>query len=198
MAKVLPSLRIETDRLVLRCWEPSDAPLLKLSVDSSLEHLRMWMTWAMQEPSELQRVEERLTGYRERFLEGSDFVYGIFDSSESEVLGTTGLHPRIGPRALEIGYWIRAESINSGFATEATRALTVAAFALREIDRVEIRCDPANAASAAIPRKLGYRNIKTLKGNAQTPLGRPRDTVVFALSAEEYPLHAATAEPNVG
>ena len=36
------------------------------------------------------------------------------------------------------------------------RALTVAAFAFfPDVDRVEIRCDPANLASTAIPLKLG-------------------------------------------
>ena len=31
--------RIETERLVLRCYEPDDAPLLKEAVDESIEHL---------------------------------------------------------------------------------------------------------------------------------------------------------------
>ena len=35
--------RIETGRLVLRCYEPDDAPLLKEAVDASIEHLLPWM-----------------------------------------------------------------------------------------------------------------------------------------------------------
>ena len=35
-----PAYRIETKRLVVRCYNPSDAQLLAESVNESLEHLR--------------------------------------------------------------------------------------------------------------------------------------------------------------
>jgi RimJ/RimL family protein N-acetyltransferase len=41
--------------------------------------------------------------------------------------------------------------------TEAAQALTDIALASPAIDRVEIRCDPANAASAAVAQRLGYQ-----------------------------------------
>jgi RimJ/RimL family protein N-acetyltransferase len=175
----LPPLRIETPRLVLRCWTPEDAPLLKAAIDSSLEHLREWMPWAMKEPSELRVIEERIRRYQRRFLEGETFVYAIFDRSESEVVGESGLMGRIGPRALEIGYWIRANRAGRGFATEATRALTVAGLEMPGVDRLEIHCDPRNAASAAIPRKLGYRHRETVQEQKETPEGEVRETMIF-------------------
>ena len=181
-----PPLRIDTDRLVLRCWTRADAPLLKLAVDASLDHLRRWMTWAWDEPSKLEVVEHRLERKEAQFLAGEDFTFGLFDRGESEVVGAAGLHRRIGPGALEMGYWIRADRAGRGLATEAARALTKAGLALPDIDRVQIRCDPANAASASIPRKLGYRQCETLIGNELTPDGRRRDTLVFEMTAEEY------------
>jgi RimJ/RimL family protein N-acetyltransferase len=39
----------------------------------------------------------------------------------------------------------------------AAKAVTEAAEALDDVDRVEIHTDEANVRSAAIPRKLGYR-----------------------------------------
>ena len=45
-----PAYRIHTQRLVLRCWQPTDAPLLKAAIDASLEHLRPWLPWAQHEP----------------------------------------------------------------------------------------------------------------------------------------------------
>jgi RimJ/RimL family protein N-acetyltransferase len=59
------------------------------------------------------------------------------------------------PASYEIGYWIRAECAGQGFGTESTAALRRAAFELTDIERIEIRVDPANEASSAIPRKLG-------------------------------------------
>jgi RimJ/RimL family protein N-acetyltransferase len=125
---VPPPYRIETPRLVLRCWEPRDAPLLKDALDSSLEHLRPWMPWARYEPEPLEAKVDLLRRFRGSFDLGQDFVYGIFSREESEVLGGTGLHTRVGDDAFEIGYWIRASRTREGLATEAAAALTRVAF----------------------------------------------------------------------
>lgn len=178
----LPPSPVRTERLLLRCWEPEDAPLLKAAVDLSLDHLQRWMPWAMQEPSDLSVVEQRLLRFRQRFLDGDDFVYGIFDAGESEVLGGTGLHTRRGPHALEIGYWIRADRVRQGFATEAARAMTRIAFDAMGATRIEIRCDPDNIASAAVPRRLGYVLRETIAGDTITPMRTPRDSLVWEMS----------------
>ena len=68
--------RIETERLVLRCYDPEDAPLLKDAVDRSLEHLRPWMPWTPDEPEALDTVYERLRGFRGRYDLGEDYVDG--------------------------------------------------------------------------------------------------------------------------
>ena len=56
--------RIETERLVIRCYEPRDASLLKEAIDSSLEHLRPWMPWAHQEPQTLEQKMELIRRFR--------------------------------------------------------------------------------------------------------------------------------------
>lgn len=48
-----------------------------------------------------------------------------------------------------------------------------------------IRCDPENVASAAIPRRLGYRLRELLRGNVQKPDGTPRDTLVWEITRAE-------------
>ncbi len=185
-ASKLP-VRIETARLVIRCWTESDAPLLRAAVDSSLDHLRRWMPWAMTEPSSLEETCERLRGYRASFEAGDDFTYGIFTRDEAEVVGGTGLHPRIGEGGLEIGYWIRADRIGQGLATEAARALTEVGLAAPGVDRIQILCDPENAASRRVPEKLGFRLIETRMGDTHGPDGDLRDTVVFELRREWAP-----------
>ena len=127
----------------------------------------------------MEDTRELLNGFREEFEAGDDFVYGIFDRSESEVLGGTGLHPRIGPGALEIGYWIRVDRIGDGLATEAARALTETGSALPGIERIVIKCDPENEASRRIPEKLGFTLLERIEDDRQTPEGRLRDTLVF-------------------
>src|SRR6476659_9682252 len=143
-----PAYRIVTPRLVVRCWEPRDAPLLKEAIDSSLDHLRPWMPWAKHEPQTLAEKVELLREFRGQFDLGADSVYAIFDSGDQRVLGGSGLHPRIGPGALEIGYWIRADAVGRGYATESTAALNRVAFEVAGVERVEIHCAAENHASA--------------------------------------------------
>jgi RimJ/RimL family protein N-acetyltransferase len=161
---------------------------LKEAVDSSLEHLRPWMPWAHEEPQPLEAKIELLRGFRGRFDLGQDFVYGIFSADESEAVGGTGLHTRRGEGVFEIGYWIRADRAGQGLGTEATAALTRVGFDLCEIPRIEIRVDPANAASLAIPRKLGFVEEGTLRGTLHDSEASPwqNDSVVFALLRGEF------------
>ncbi len=182
-----PPYRIETERLVVRCWDPRDAALLKDAVDSSLDDLREWMPWAHDEPQPVAQKVALVRRFRGEFDLGQDFVYGIFDRDELEVVGGTGLHTRVGADAFEIGYWIRASRGGEGLATEATAALTRVALEHCGAERVEIRVDPANARSARIPEKLGFFVEATLRRRlpAFGEQTHSRDVTVFTLFREQ-------------
>lgn len=182
-----PAYRIETARLVLRCWNPVDAPLLKAAIDASLEHVYPWMPWAKEEPSDFQTRIDRLRRFRANFDLGKEFLYGVFDPTESSVLGGSGLHRELEGSAREIGYWIHKDHINQGLATEVSAALTKVAFEIDGVDRVEIHMDPKNVRSAAVPRKLGFFHEATLRRRATTTGGLPRDTMIWTLFAHDYP-----------
>src|SRR5436305_845836 len=85
---------------------PLDAPALKEAVDSSIDELRPWMPWALEEPQPLQQKVQLLRDFRSQFDRGENFIYGLFSRDESEVVGGSGLHGRGGEGAFEIGYWI--------------------------------------------------------------------------------------------
>jgi RimJ/RimL family protein N-acetyltransferase len=187
--------RIVTERLVIRCWDPADAPLAKEAIDSSLEHLREWMPWAHAEPTTLEQKVQLLRLFRGKFDLDQDAVYGIFDREERRVVGGTGMHPRVGDDASEIGYWIRSDATGKGLATESTAAVTRVGFEIAGFDRIEIRCDPANVRSAAIPKRLGYVHEATLRGRLRNELDEPRDAMVFTMFAEDYPASPCAATP---
>ena len=182
-----PAYRIVTQRTVIRCWNPADAPLMKTAVEENLDHLRPWMPWAEGDPPDIQERINLLRSFRGRFDLGEDFVYGIFNRDETRVLGGTGLHTRAGKDAREIGYWVHKEFINQGYATEISAALTRVAFEVDEVRRVEIQMAVENARSAAIPRKLGFTYEATLRQREVLEDGRFHDLQVWTLLNLDYP-----------
>jgi RimJ/RimL family protein N-acetyltransferase len=172
----------------VRCYDPADAPLLKDAVDSSLDHLREWMPWAHEDPQPLEVKAELLRRFRGQFDLGQNFVYGLFSPDESELVGGSGFHPRVGGNAFEIGYWIRASEDGKGLATESTAALTRVGFEVCGVDRMEIHVEPPNEKSARIPQKLGYVEEARLRRRLYPgPGGEPRDTIVFTMFRSEFP-----------
>jgi RimJ/RimL family protein N-acetyltransferase len=191
-----PPYRIETERLVIRCYDPArDAALVKEAVDASIEHLLPWMPWARNEPQTLEQKVELLRRFRGAFDSDEDYAYGVFERDESRQLGGTGLHARGGPASLEIGYFIRADALRRGFATELTAVLTRVAVELCGTARVDIQVEPENEASLGVPRKLGFRHDGTLRSRLDPvdPGGPRRDALLFTMLAEELPASPCAA-----
>ncbi len=181
-----PAYRIESERLVIRCYNPKDALFLQKSVQESVEHLRPWMPWVNDEPEELKVKIERLRLFRADFDLNKNYIYGVFDPNETELVGGTGLHPRVGSNAFEIGYWIHVNHVNKGYATEISAALTKVAFEIEHVNRVEIHCDPKNIISTTIPKKLGYVYEATLRNRSENIEGELIDSMIWSIMREEY------------
>lgn len=144
----------DQDGLVLRTWTAADVPALARAIETSTEHLRPWMAWIAHEPQTLEQRSELVARWEREHLDGGDAVFGIW--RDDTVVGSCGLHRRIGAGGLEIGYWVHVDHVGRGIATTASRALTDLAFTVDGIDVVEIRHDRTNAASRRVPEKLGY------------------------------------------
>jgi RimJ/RimL family protein N-acetyltransferase len=175
--------RIQTERLILRCYEPGDAPRLHEAITRSIDHLRPWLPWVQQEPKHLEDRISLIRLFRGQFDLGLDYAYGIFDRDEKEIIGSTGLHTRIGKNAREIGYWIGIDHIGKGYATEAVCALTKTAFDIEAMSRIEIRCAPDNIRSQHVPEKLGFRMEGIIKRNLHDNIV---DTMIWSMEKKEY------------
>ena len=89
---------------------------------------------------------------------------GVFSPDDARCLGGTGLHPsKEGEGGLEIGYFVAADEIGKGYATELAAVLTRVGFDCFGLDRVVIRVDPANERSERVPQKLGYTLEATMR-----------------------------------
>ena len=192
-----PAYRIETPRLVVRCWVPQDVSILKHAIDSNTSHLRPWMPWATIEPAPIDDRLKFLRQSRGKFDLGQDFTYGIFDKNEMEVIGGTGLHTRHGFDTREIGYWIHEKHARIGYATEVAAALTKVAFEIDKVERVEIHCAVENYKSAGVPRKLGFMHEGNHRRETKDADGKVHDAMIWTMLKEEYP-NSVPSKASIG
>ncbi len=165
---LLPAAVATFGEPVLRTWTAADVPAMADAVTASLEHLRPWMPWVSAEPLSPQERAAIVRGWEVERLAGGDAVYGMF-ATDGRVVGGCGLHRRLGPGALEIGYWVSVDCTRRGLATRAAAALTTAAFAHPGVERVEIHHDRANAASRGVPRRLGFTVVSERPEEPRAP-----------------------------
>ena len=172
---------------------------MKAALDESLSHLQSSVAWARHEPTPLEGLVARIARNAAGFNAGDDWVYAMMDPAETRVLGGCGceraepaLTALVGPDAVEVGYWLRADATGRGYATEATAALVRAIFDHLGARRVVICHDPANVASGGVPRRLGFRYVGMVS-NRELPGRQAADgsirpaTAVWVLDANTPP-----------
>jgi RimJ/RimL family protein N-acetyltransferase len=131
-------------------------------------------------------VYERLRDFRAQYDRDENWIMGVFAPDDSRCLGGTGLHPRQGEGGLEIGYWLAADEVGQGYATEMSAVLTQVGFVQFEMDRIEIRVDPANELSERVPEKLGFTKEATLKRRLPEKQGSElRDVNIWTMFRSE-------------
>jgi RimJ/RimL family protein N-acetyltransferase len=144
-----------------------DAAGLAAAIAASLEHLRPWMPWAVDEPRGLAFHRRRIRDGNAAEPAGGDRLRVIV--AGGEVVGGCGLHRRVGPDGLEIGYWVHVAWTRRGIATEAVRQLAAEAFADPDVAFVEIHHDVANVASGAVAAAAGFTKVEDRRRTAQAP-----------------------------
>lgn len=166
-----PAELLSHGQVSLRRWRGDDAAALLAAVMESQQHLRPWMPWADHYGED--SAAEYLRECDAQWASGDGFSYAIIASGQ--IVGSAGLHRRVGEGGLEIGYWVHGEWTGRGIATDAAAALTGAALGLPGVSRVEIHHDAANVASGRIPAKLGYARLGERPARDLWPPA-PRDT----------------------
>jgi RimJ/RimL family protein N-acetyltransferase len=194
-----PPERVDLGDVVVRRLTVADARVVAAAVAANLEHLRPWMPWANAESADERFQRRRLVEADAQWARNADFGYGLFDAGDEAagMRGAFGLTARRGPKSLEIGYWLCADATGRGLATRAVEVLTDIAVNQPDVERVLVYCDEANHASAAIPRRLGYRfeRVVTVPPEASAETGRQLE---FALSPAEWRERRGTIGRAVG
>lgn len=158
---------LRTERLYLRSWQSADAQRLLPVLQANVGHLGGWIPEHVAAPAPLGDLERRLAGFAADFIAGRNWRFAMFAADGGALVGEVSMFPRsaagrvefAAADRLEIGYWLSRDATGKGYATEAARAMLDLARALPGIRQVEIHCDPRNAPSAAVPRRLEFRLI---------------------------------------
>jgi len=158
---------INAGELVLKRWEPAWAGEAIAAVRESLTELKPFMPWAT-DAYDLEASRAYLEKSVADWDEGTAFNYGMFTAT-GELVGSIGLMTRMGPDVLEIGYWTRSPYAGRGYMTAAVEAVTRVAFTLPGIERVAIRHDAANAASAKVAIKAGFVEVRRVEREPEAP-----------------------------
>ena len=138
---------IQTERLLLRPWEESDAAVLfQYARDPRVGTMCGWKPHESEDES-LQVIRSILT---------ADYTYAV--TLEGEPIGTVSLQPTKNPACIghmELGYWLGAPHWGNGYIPEAAAALLETGF---HLGAREIWCAhyAENHNSHRVIKKLGF------------------------------------------
>ncbi|MDG4798570.1 GNAT family protein [Micromonospora sp. WMMD1082] len=192
-------LPIETGRLLLRPFQPSDLADLHAYFADPAAHRYLYS----EAPADLDGTREVLARRQQRTVlreQGDALQLAAVRRGTGEVVGDVVLiwtSPE--HRQGEIGYLLHPEHRGHGYATEAAEAMLALAFDRLDLHRVAGRLDARNTASARVLERLGMRREAHLREN-EFVKGEWTDEVIYAMLAREWRARrdAAPAAPGRG
>jgi RimJ/RimL family protein N-acetyltransferase len=132
-------------------------------------------------------------GYVERalqgFAEGHRLAFAVIDAATGEVIGSSSYHDIVpAVERLEIGYtWYAKSRQGTGVNAGAKLLLMAHAFETLGARLVGWRTDNFNFASQRAIEHLGARRDGTIRHHALRRDGTVRDTVMYSMTAGEWP-----------
>ncbi len=180
----LPSLPIETERLLLRRFEASDhAAMLAMH---GREDVTRYLYFDARGPDEVREVLARKAAGVRLEEEGDTLELAAVLREDGRLVGDLTLFYRSKlHRQAEVGYLFHPDVGGRGLATEATEALLRIAFESAGFHRAYGRLDARNTASARVLEKAGMRREAHLVENEWVK-GEWTDEVIYAMLDREW------------
>jgi len=149
---------LATERLILRPLIAEDAEALHRLVND-FEVTRNLAMVPFPYPREL--ADDWIVSTRNELAKGTAYQLAITGREEEEevLVGVVGLHVDAGTRVGRLGYWVGRGFWGHGVATEAAGRLASWALANLNLERLQAAVATDNPASAAVLRRIGFREI---------------------------------------
>jgi 8-oxo-dGTP diphosphatase len=149
---------IATERLTLRPFEPRDAEALQRLIND-WEVTRTLA--AVPFPYRQEDAEAWIASTVETLAAGTQVHLAItgHEGSEEMLIGAVGLQIDRASRRGRLGYWVGRRFWGHGVATEAAGRMVSWGLANLELDQVAADVSTDNPASAAVLRRIGFRQV---------------------------------------
>ncbi|MDE6614357.1 MAG: GNAT family N-acetyltransferase [Clostridia bacterium] len=152
---------IETDRLILRKFQDSDAPCMYNNWASS-DEVTKYLMW--QSYKSIDDAKERINFLKENYVRDNFYDWVIVLKEIGEPIGSIGVVDlKENINAVHIGYCIGKKWWHQGITSEALSALIDFFFNKVGVERIESRHDPRNVNSGKVMQKCGMQYEGTLK-----------------------------------
>ncbi len=183
-----PYPTLQTERLVLRAFDPSDAvDVFAYAQSPVVGPMAGWPP---------HRTIEDSRAVVQRFIDHGD-VWAVVEKKTGRVIGSVGLHAD-GKREVEgarmLGYALGENYWGQGYATEAARAVVRFAFEDLNCRVLSVYHFPTNPKSKHVIKKLGFTYEGTLRLATTVPGGEIADDVCYSMTRDEYDARKAEAE----
>ena len=174
---------IETERLILRPWQESEAEILyKYASDPDIGPIAGWPPHTSPENS-LEII---------RTVFSAPETYAVVLKATGEPVGCCGimfadsLHTAdMKGGEAEIGYWIGKPYWGQGLIPEAVKALLARSFGELGLDTIWCGYYDGNAKSKRVCEKSGFKYHHTNK-DVESPLGDKRTEHIYRMTKEDY------------
>lgn len=175
---------LETERLVLRAFTAADAGnLYELNSDPDV----MWYI-SGGEPTPRDVIETAIIPRFLGFHERSDWqgYWAAEIKPDREFIGWFHVLPGASG-VVDLGYRLRKDAWNHGYATEACRAIIEECFTRRRVTRVTAHAMTVNQASRRVMEKCGLTETGTYQpGELPDIPGADQGAVAYALTRDQW------------
>ena len=171
---VAPGLAAATDgRLLLRPFEPEDAPAVQAACDDP--DVAHWI-YRLPAPYTLADAEWFIADARDRLVRSERARLAVTDAASGELLGSVSLDLFAGREAAEIGYWVKREARRRGVALGAARLIIAWAFGEVGVERLGAAHLPGQRRSRRrSPPGSGSRVRVLCAASSRSKPGKSRD-----------------------
>ena len=184
------SIRLSTERLVLRPPRAGDVGELRRLLRHNHMHLKPWNPAPRpgEDVTSITEVSNTVLRQRREWKNGRSFAFMLTLASDpARFIGKIALNGvmRGAMHGAYLGYWMDVDHQNGGLCTEGIRAVLDFAFGAAELHRLQAAIMPRNVRSLRVIEKLGFRR----EGYAERYLqiaGRWEDHILFARTSEEH------------